>query len=164
MPSTVQSHKDQQDSSGAANQKITNLSSEKKEQPQQIQAEVVKDAPVSIVAVPLERVKEVWDSIVNNLFKIKMSVSTYLSEGEPTKVQGDLITVAFPKSCSLHKESLERKENKAIVEKAASELCNADLRMHFVLSAEIKQNLDARSNPFIKSALEMFGGRVVKED
>jgi len=164
LPSTVQSHKDQQDSSGAANQKITNLSSEKKEQPQQIQAEVVKDAPVSIVAVPLERVKEVWDSIVNNLSKIKMSVSTYLSEGEPTKVQGDLITVAFPKSCSLHKESLERKENKAIVEKAASELCNADLRMHFVLSAEIKQNLDARSNPFIKSALEMFGGRVVKED
>jgi hypothetical protein len=72
--------------------------------------------------------------------------------------------VAFPKSCSLHKESLESKENKAMVEKAASELCNASLRVNFILTAQEKQNVDARSNPFIKSALEMFGGRVVKEE
>jgi hypothetical protein len=59
---------------------------------------------------------------------------------------------------------LERKENKALVEKTASELCNADLRVNFILVAEMKHNTDACSNPFVKSALEMFGGRVVKED
>jgi len=138
---------------------------EKKEPPQQMQTEVVKDIPAPIVVVSLEKVKDVWNNIVNNLSKIKMSVSTYLSEGEPMKVQGDLVTVAFPKSCSLHKESLERKENKTLVEKAASELCNADLRVNFILVEQMKHNnTDARSNPFVKSALEMFGGRVVKED
>ncbi len=137
---------------------------EKRAAPQKIQAEPPKNIPAPIVSVPLEKVKEVWASVVNNLSKIKMSVSTYLSEGEPTKVSGDMITVAFPKSCSLHKESLETKENKAIIEKAASELCNAALRVNFVLTAQEKQGPDARSNPFIKSALEMFGGRVVKED
>jgi len=164
LASNSQSHKGQPNSSSAVNPKTTNLHPEKKEQPQQIQAEATKDIPAPIVAVTLEKVKEAWGNIVNDLSKIKMSVSTYLSEGEPTKVQGDLITVAFPKSCSLHKESLDRKENKAMVEKVASELCNADLRVNFVLTAEMKQNIDARSNPFIKSALEMFGGRVVKED
>ncbi|MDP2831239.1 MAG: DNA polymerase III subunit gamma/tau [Candidatus Omnitrophota bacterium] len=144
--------KGQPNLSGAVNPKTTNLSSEKKEQPGQI------------VSVSLENVKDAWSGIVNNLSKIKMSVSTYLSEGEPTKVQGELITVAFPKSCSLHKESLDRKENKAMVEKAVSELCNADLRVNFILVAQMQQNTDARSNPFIKSALEMFGGRVVKEN
>ena len=123
-----------------------------------------KEQPVPVVSVSLESVKDAWGSIVNNLSKIKMSVSTYLSEGEPTKVQGDLITVAFPKSCSLHKESLDRKENKVMVEKAVSELCNADLRVNFILVADMKHNTDTRSNPFIKSALEMFGGRVVKEE
>ena len=59
--------------------------------------------------------------------------------------------------------TLDRKENKAIVEKAVSELCNTDLRVKFILTAEMKQSVDVRSNPFIKSALEMFGGRVVKE-
>ena len=164
LASNSQSHKIQLDSSSAVNPKTTDLAPEKKEQPQQIQAEAVKDIPAPIVAITLEKVKEVWGNVVNNLSRIKMSVSTYLSEGEPTKVQGDLVTVAFPKSCSLHKESLDRKENKAIVEKAASELCNAELRMNFILTAEMTQNVDARSNPFIKSALEMFGGRVVKED
>lgn len=147
--------KGQPNLSGAVNPKTTNLSSEKKEKPEQAQ---------QIVSVSLENVKEAWNGIVNNLSKIKMSVSTYLSEGEPTKVQGELITVAFPKNCSLHKESLDIKENKAIVEKAVSELCNADLRVNFILVEEMKQNTDARSNPFIKSALEMFGGRVVKEN
>jgi len=137
---------------------------EKKEQPVPAEKEIIKDIPKPIVSVSLESVKDAWSSIVNNLSKIKMSISTYLSEGEPTKIQGDLVTVAFPKSCSLHKESLDRKENKAMVEKAASELCNADLRLNFILVAEMQQNTDTRSNPFVKSALEMFGGRVVKED
>ena len=137
---------------------------EKKDQPRQAQEEITENIPKQVVSVSLESVKEVWSSIVNNLSKIKMSVSTYLSEGEPTKVQGDLITVAFPKSCSLHKESLDRKENKAMVEKAASELCHADLRVNFILVAEMKHSTDARNNPFVKSALEMFGGRVVKEE
>ncbi|HNW38946.1 MAG TPA: DNA polymerase III subunit gamma/tau [Candidatus Omnitrophota bacterium] len=159
-----QNHKAWPDSAGAVGLKTASQSPEKKELPPEIRGQAAKNAPVSPVAVPLEKVKEVWGSIVNNLSKIKMSVSTYLSEGEPTKIQDDLITVAFPKSCSLHKESLDRKENKALVEKAASELCNADLRMNFILTAEVKQSADVRSNPFIKSALEMFGGRVVKED
>ena len=159
-----QSHKAQTNLSGPVNPKTTGLNPEKEEPAHQIQPQAARDIPAPIVSVTLEKVKEVWGGIVNNLSKIKMSVSTYLSEGEPTKVQGDLVTIAFPKSCSLHKESLDRKENKMIVEKAASELCNADLRLNFILVADMKQETDTRSNPFIKSALEMFGGRVVKED
>ncbi|MDD5097907.1 MAG: hypothetical protein PHU59_05430, partial [Candidatus Omnitrophica bacterium] len=116
------------------------------------------------VSVSLENIKNVWGNIVNNLAKIKMSVSTYLSEGDPTKIQGEVLTIAFPKNYSLHKESLDRKENKLIVEKAIFECTNADLRVNFILAEQVKQGTDAHSNPFIKSALEMFGGRVVKEE
>jgi len=120
-------------------------------------------APQEHKSVSLDQVKEAWNNIVNSLAGIKMSVSTYLSEGEPTKVQGNILTVAFPKNYSLYKESLEKKENRALIEKTASELCNAELRINFILAAQAKQEQDARSNPFVKSALEMFGGRVVKE-
>ena len=114
-------------------------------------------------SISLEQVKNVWNNIVNSLANIKMSVSTYLSEGEPTRVQGNMVTVAFPKNYSLHKESLDKKENKDMVEKAASEFCNTDLRMNFILVAQAKHDQDVHSNPFIQSALDMFGGRVVKE-
>lgn len=137
------------------------VATEKKEKP--ITEEIVKNISVQGPSISLESVKDAWNNIVNNLAKIKMSVSTYLSEGEPTKVQGNMVTIAFPKTCSLHKESLDKKENKAMVEKAASELCNTDLRLNFVLVADLKRDTEAQSNPFIKSAIEMFGGRVIRE-
>lgn len=113
--------------------------------------------------VSLEQVKAAWNNIVNNLAAVKMSVSTYLSEGEPMKVQGDILTVSFPKNYSLHKESLERKENKALIEKVISELCNVRLRVNFVLVEQGRYEHDVHNNPFVKSALDMFGGRVVRE-
>jgi len=139
---------------------------EKKEQPvpeEAIQNTATQTPPAQML-ISLENIKNAWGNIIDHLAKIKMSVSTYLNEGEPVKVQGNMVTIGFPKSCSLHKESLDRKENKDIVEKAASELCNADLRVNFILTAQLQQETDARSHPFIKSAIEMFGGRVVKED
>ena len=137
-----------------------------KNKEQAVLEETVKDdVPVQVLreSISLDQVKSVWSNIVNNLASIKMSVSTYLSEGEPTKVQGNMLTVAFPKNYSLHKESLDKKENKALIEKIASELCNAELRINFILVAQARHEQDAHSNPFIKSALDMFGGRVVRE-
>lgn len=145
-------------------EKVVQKISEKTEKPDIVLQEPIKENPAQVVAVTLENVKNVWSNIVNNISKIKMSVSSYLSEGEPTQIHGNLITVALPKSCSLHKESLEKKEHKDMIEKVASELCNADLRINFILTAQMRQESDTRSNPFVKSAIEMFGGRVIKEE
>ncbi len=113
--------------------------------------------------ISLDNIKESWQRIIENLGRIKMSVATYLNEGEPQKLQGNVLTVAFPKNYSLHKESLEKKENKAIIEKIISELFNASLKANFILSQEFKQKEDNQNNPFIKTALDMFGGKVIKE-
>ncbi len=93
-----------------------------------------------------------------------MSVATYLDEGEPIKMQANTLTVSFPKNYSLHKETLEKRENKAMVEKCASELFNTNLRMNFILSQDHKRKDDSENTPFLKSALDMFNGRVIKEE
>jgi DNA polymerase-3 subunit gamma/tau len=151
--------------SGAAHEEETKKVALEKEKNDGPEEAVKNDASAQAAreSVSLDQIKSVWGNIVNNLANIKMSVSTYLSEGEPTKVQGNMLTVAFPKNYSLHKESLDKKENKAMIEKAASELCNAELRVNFILVAQAKHEQDAHNNPFIKSALDMFGGRVVRE-
>jgi len=144
--------------------KKPDLEKEKQEEPEEtVKNNASGQTPQERESVSLDQVKSVWSNIVNNLANSKMSVSTYLSEGEPTKVQGNILTVAFPKNYSLHKESLDKKENKAMIEKAASELCNADLRVNFILVAQTKHEQGAHSSPFIKSTLDMFGGRVIKE-
>jgi hypothetical protein len=115
-------------------------------------------------SISLHNIKDAWQNIISNLERIKMSVATYLNEGQPLKLQGNTLTVSFPKDYSLHKESLEKKENKAIVEKSVSELFNTNLKINFVLSQDLKPAVDNENNPFIKSALEMFGGRVIKQE
>jgi DNA polymerase-3 subunit gamma/tau len=117
-----------------------------------------------IQQVSLDNIKGAWQDFINNLAKIKMSVATYLNEGQPLKIQGSTLTIAFPKNYSLHKESLERRENRTIIEKSISELMNANIKVNFVLSSQDKQKEDSEDHPFIKSAIEMFGGRIIKKE
>ena len=140
---------------------------------QEVKQATLKDRPAqeknpgpldSPQPVSLESIKNAWQNIINNVAKIKMSVATYLNEGSPLKVQGNILTISFPKNYSLHKESLEQKDNKIIIEKSICELFNANLKVNFILSAQDAEKEDKEDNTFLKSALEAFQGRVVKEE
>jgi len=117
------------------------------------------DPPVS-----LEEISGIWQKTIDSLSGVKISVATYLSEGSPLEVKKNILTVSFPKNYSLHKESLEKKENRSLIEKELSGLLNKNIRVHFVLSEEKKTTNDTRENPLIKSALNTFNGRVIKEE
>ncbi len=125
---------------------------------QGMDAQPAKDA----CCVSLELIKGAWQKMIDSLAKVKMSTSTYLSEGQPLKVQGNVLTVSFPKTYSLHKESLESRENRALIEKCLCESCNAQMRVNFILSSDTPARQEEDSQ-FLKSAIELFGGRVVRE-
>jgi DNA polymerase-3 subunit gamma/tau len=134
------------------------------EQSRSAQAEQPRIEPVEAPqAISLDEIRGSWKNVIDNLGKVKMSVATYLNEGEPLTVQGELLTVALPKSCSLHKESLEKRENKALIEKTLFEVVRVPVRTQFILSDDVKSNNDHESSAFIKSALDVFNGRVIKE-
>ncbi len=114
-------------------------------------------------SVSLDAVKNAWNNAIENLTKIKMSLATYLNEGVIVSLEGNLLTVGFPKNYSLHKESLETNANKAIVEKVFLELLDARIKVDFILSDELERKDDAEKHAFVKSALDMFNARVVKE-
>jgi DNA polymerase-3 subunit gamma/tau len=111
----------------------------------------------------LNDIKNIWQNIIDSLSKIKMSVATYLNEGSPIKLEKNILAIAFPKDFLLHKESLETKENKALIEKTISELLNSNLKVNFVLSQEISHK-EVEDDSFLKSALEAFKGRVIRKE
>ncbi len=101
--------------------------------------EEIKSEPAEeLISINLDNIKSVWQNIIDALSRVKMSVSTYLSAGEPSHLKGNMLTVSFPKSHSLHKEALEGRENKEIIENSLFEALNTRLRVSFILSAEAK--------------------------
>jgi DNA polymerase-3 subunit gamma/tau len=121
------------------------------------------DVKIADLSITLDDIKGVWQRAADALGKIKMHVASYFSEGVPVKLDKNILTVSFPKDYSLHKESLEEKENKGLVEKILSELLNNSLKVNFVFSQDLVSKKSLNSS-FIKTALETFNGRVIREE
>lgn len=113
--------------------------------------------------ISMEEIKDKWQNIITALGKTRMSLSTFLNEGSLIKIEGNVLTVSFPKNYSLHKESLERRENKATIETLISESCGTAVRVHFVLSKEAAIDKSEHSDPAVKTAMEAFRARVITD-
>jgi len=122
-------------------------------------------AAETAVQILLDEVQAKWPSIIEALRKVKMSVATYLNEGAPLACSNNILTVSFPKNYSLHKESLETKENRAVIEKIISEIFSANLKINFVFSKDAASNGgNIQDNSYVKSVLDIFDGRVIREE
>jgi DNA polymerase III subunit gamma/tau len=117
-----------------------------------------------ICPVAFEQVKSLWSEIIQNTSSQKISIGNYLKEGAPDKLQGNLLTILFHKNRSLYKESLEKLENRLMVEKIISETLEADLKVRFVLSEEEKTDDGAINHPVLQSAMDTFNARLIKEE
>lgn len=113
--------------------------------------------------VSLETLKEGWQRMIEDVSRVKISVASYLNEGAPCDLSGNELTIVFPRNCSLHKETLEEKINRNLIEKKLAELFHTGLKLNFVLSQEEKNPEDSLHHPIVQSAMDMFNARVIKE-
>jgi hypothetical protein len=123
--------------------------------------ETVAVKPAPGFSLTVEQVQEKWEQVITALSRVKMSVSTYLNEGAVSKVEPGAVTVTFSRNHSLHKEALESKDNKALIEKHLFDVFGHPLRVSFVLSKEEKSNADNTNHSGVKSVMDMFHGRLI---
>jgi hypothetical protein len=91
-----------------------------------------------------------------------MALATYLQEGTPCEFKQGTLTVCFTKENTFAKESLDRKENVKFIEGVFSEKLNASIIVNFKIADKLAPVIK-QEEAVVKSALEMFGGKVVKE-
>ena len=124
----------------------------------------IKQKPI----ISLEAVKEKWSLILEEISKIKMSVSTYLKDAVLLGIDKNILKLGFSKKLSFHKESLEHKENRLVLEEALNKHLDAGLKIKFeTTSQEHKENnpdlepLREKDTSIIRSALDVFRGKLV---
>ena len=134
--------------------------------PASVQDSVIQES------IDMARVKNAWPILVKAVAVKKMSISTYLAEGEPDSVRGNTIIIGFPRELNFHREVLEEKHNKDAIEQALSQIMDMPVNMSFVATDrklkesgpganDVKEELKTKE-PVIDSALNIFGGRIFR--
>jgi DNA polymerase III subunit gamma/tau len=117
------------------------------------------------VDITLENVKEKWSELIKFLSQRKMSLSTYLKEALPVKLDGDSLAIGFPKSAVFFKEAMTHRDNSKIVEDAVESVMGKRLRIKLEIVeglAIAKEEEAVEDTPFLRSTLDLFKGKVIK--
>ncbi|NQT75153.1 MAG: DNA polymerase III subunit gamma/tau [Candidatus Omnitrophica bacterium] len=133
---------------------------------------------VAPALVDMTRVKDAWPILVKAMAVKKMSISSYLAEGEPDSVKGNIISVAFPREHNFHREVLEESHNKRSIEEAISQILDVDVKLQFIATdMKPKETLQKdpasalptmgreelkRKEPIIDATLDIFGGKILR--
>jgi DNA polymerase-3 subunit gamma/tau len=161
----------------AINKETMDTTSEKKEF-----KEESHDEAKSTVTLTKESVRETWPKILEIIKNKRMSIASYLLEGEITEVNGSVITLGFAKKFNFHKETLEYTNNRRFVEEIASAVFKQSIQLKFLtledsgmssseadgsskfnreMDLEYEAKKDAPAEPIIQSAIEMFDGKII---
>jgi DNA polymerase-3 subunit gamma/tau len=111
--------------------------------------------------------ESVWEGLLRLLKAEKMSVASYLAQGEPGGFSNGVAKIHFEEKLSFHRDSLETADNKRLIEKHLSSLLEQAVRVEFelvkALSGKVQPQkaLDPETQGAVQSAMKLFGGRIV---
>ena len=118
----------------------------------------------SVRSISIEQIKQRWSEIIEAIQKIKIYVANYLSEGLIQEIKDNVLVISFPKNNNLHKEMLERKENKLLIEKTIEDIFKTKIKLNLVLSKEELSPKSKEENPLVKSIIETFNARPINRE
>lgn len=121
--------------------------------------------------IELDEIERVWPVILDRVKAKKISCGTFLSEAEPVEVEQDIVALGLPSEFKFHKEALEQRDNKKIVEDIFREVLSRPVRVSFVITVAEKQAVtvapaqavDEDMPEIIDSAVKLFEGKILRK-
>jgi hypothetical protein len=110
--------------------------------------------PVSNEPLTLEKIIAAWDALTYAVSRDKMSMATYLQEGKAIKLVGDRLTIGFGQDHAFHKEALDTKDAKLLIDSIFSEKLHQDGSNSALLI--VKTGSDHGHEPVAINALKTF--------
>lgn len=120
---------------------------EPKAQVQSFAAEpAVRTSTAVAGAFSIEQVEAAWPRVIEIVKSKRMSTGIFLSEAEPVEVDDTVIVLGLPEEFKFHKESLEKENNKKLVEESFSEGMGIKVRVRFVVTEQTSTNRPAAAS------------------
>lgn len=119
----------------------------------------VQPKPMDSVEITLDNIRRLWDSLTSAVSKKRMSVATYLLEGDPHVMSGNKLTVGFSQEALFHKEALDDKQHRELIESVFEEQLKHKIKIDFCI---VDQQSPKDEEPFVKTTLKTFQGKVMQ--
>jgi hypothetical protein len=134
----------------------------------------------------LDEILSSWTKVINYIRARKISIASYLQEGDPINLEGGTLTIGFAKEFQFHKEVLESPDNKKLIETAIKDMLGKELTVLLEVTESAASGIHSANNdlagvdglaeedkaggetmpededPIVKKALELFNGKLVR--
>jgi DNA polymerase-3 subunit gamma/tau len=123
------------------------------------------EKPASGGKITLDSVNNIWEELLSGLGKNNLLIKSFLSEGKPVEFKDGTLIIGFDPSCALHQESLEKKQNKELLEKKFEEKLGSPIKLNFKL-VNIMAKAKAKpeeiiNNPIIEKVRQKFSAKII---
>ncbi len=136
----------------------------------QANTDIVKDKPAeSIAQVDFQTVLKGWPQLIDAVSEEKMSVGTYLKDSKPIRLEDGVLTVGFSRKAVFYKEAVEQRHNQKVIRDRLKDIFNTMFNLNFELLDNfevevVEQVTEGTDSDFLNSALNIFKGRLFKQD
>lgn len=110
-------------------------------------------------------VEKEWPKILQNIKNKKINIYALIIEGEPLKLDNNMITIGYDENFGFHKEAINSNQNKEFVEEVVSNFFDKEIRINFIMKNSFEKksrNLDTNIDDEIKKVEDFFGKDIVK--
>jgi len=151
-------------------QKTKQPSQEVNKNDPRVSTDIVRDKPAeSIAQVDFQTVLKGWPQLIDAVSEEKMSVGTYLKDSKPIRLEDGVLTVGFSRKAVFYKEAVEQRHNQKVIRDRLKDLFNTMFSLNFELldNSEVEtveQVTEDTDSDFLNSALNIFKGRLFKQD
>ncbi len=121
-------------------------------------------------------IKDAWGEVIREIKKDSAVTGAFLMEGEPIALKDNLLTIGFNEDFKFHKEQIEEKENRELIQKALNRIFGKDFTIECRLTNTPRERPEAvaqkgmvmskeefiEEEPVVKEALDIFGGEILE--
>ena len=105
-------------------------------------------------AFSIDQVEAAWPKVIEIVKLKRMSTGIFLSEAQPVEVDDSVIVLGLPEEFKFHKESLEKENNKKLVEDSFSEAIGVKVRVRFVVTQQVSRERSVQAPVTVETAAE----------
>ncbi|MCF6466262.1 DNA polymerase III subunit gamma/tau [Clostridium sp. Cult2] len=122
--------------------------------------------PVQIVddgkELSLKTIRKEWEKVLEIIKDKNIRTHAFLKEGRLVSFSKNNLYIGYKDGYGIHREAMERPNNKELVEKIISSYFNKNIRMNFIMEDIIEEDLKEEEEDTIQEVIDFFGDNIVE--